>query len=211
MPLYVALDEAPASIAKKRAIELAATALTSCGGPATLTASPGSGVIAHEWTSLVDARHAIASRSAVCPWHDQALRDADIDPDAARREYATLAATTGRLPIYRSPPEAAFLRNPANIEMWRTFGRIWAGFTNSAPVSSTVRLVGEDPSQIAVWCADPVPSHMERRPIGQVAPRLAGASSRPAAGGRRRLAEARADRGRARLAGALPRSTDAEP
>lgn len=92
-PLYVSLDESPANIARKRVTKRAARALESAGAPRDLTIAPRDGLVAREWTAWVEVRYDSATKTASPSWHDEPIRAAGVDPEAARHAFADSATT----------------------------------------------------------------------------------------------------------------------
>lgn len=94
-PLYVALDECPAHIVRKKATKRVAKALEAAGVRSRLHVSPRDGIVSVGWVPWAEIRFVPATMAAQVVWHDAAIRAADIDPDAARAAYDELAAEAG--------------------------------------------------------------------------------------------------------------------
>lgn len=94
LPVFISTDEAPATIARKHT-KKTARALEQSGAPTSINVLPRDGLIAHQWTALVEVRYIAASPAAVPLWHDAALRELGIDPDAARRAFAAADPPAG--------------------------------------------------------------------------------------------------------------------
>lgn len=94
--MYIALDESLASIARKTATKCIYKLILVSGKGDGVTAAPRDGVIARDWSVRIECRYDTANRRPAASWHDEALRDAGLDPDALRASYAADATDPDR-------------------------------------------------------------------------------------------------------------------
>lgn len=96
--VYIALDESIAAISRKRTTKSVFRAIEQMGKADGVSAAPPDGIIAKDWSALVEIRYDAARRQPAISWHDEAICDANIDPDALRSAVAADAANAARGP-----------------------------------------------------------------------------------------------------------------